>query len=347
MSTQRKEPVANRFERIRLETDDLGQEDDFSSRDGVDYLSDESKSVVVRNESPDLGFDYSLNPYRGCTHACAYCYARPTHEYLGFSADQDFETKILVKRNAPELFDRFLRRSGWDASPVAFSGVTDCYQPIERKLNLTAKCLEVADRFSQPVSIVTKNALVEKDIDRLISMSRRNLVHVYLSITTLDRELASRLEPGTSSPRSRIDAVKRLSDSGVPTGVVIAPVIPGLTDDHMASIIEAAAKSGAIQCRYSVLRLPGAVRPVFFNWLRRHFPDRVDRVKGRIEALRDGQLNDSAFGSRMRGSGEAADWLAQMFRAFTMKFGVRDQMPEYNRQVFKVPNSNGQLSLFD
>ena len=330
-------PLAGRFERIRYESD--GDRTDAD----IEYLVDDAKSIVQLNQSPDLPFDYSLNPYRGCVHGCAYCYARPTHEFLGFGPGLDFETKVVVKPRAAELFEAFLRKPKWDASPITFSGVTDCYQPVERKLQLTRQCLQVADRFGQPVSIVTKNALVERDVEVLASLASRQLVHVYLSITTLDETLVRDMEPRTSTAAARLRAVRTLSEAGVPTGVLAAPVVPGLNDHSMAAVIEAAANSGATECRYSVLRLPQTVLPVFEDWLRRVRPTEADKVIGRVRDLRGGEMNDSRFGNRMRGTGPAADRLSVMFKTFAKKFGVTGPMPSYNRDAFAVPDPQGRL----
>lgn len=303
----------------------------------IEYLDDQSRSIVSSNDSPDIPFDYSLNPYRGCVHGCAYCYARPSHEYLGFDAGLGFETKIMVKREAAELFEKFLRRRGWDASPITFSGVTDCYQPIERTLLLTRRCLEVAARFGQPISIVSKNALVERDLDLLAPMAAKGLVHFWLSMPTMDKTLSLDLEPRTSRPVARLRAATALAEAGVPVGVVVAPIIPGLNDHEIADVLSAASEAGVTAARYNLLRLPGTVRPVFENWLRTRRPDSADKVLGRIAAVRGGSLNDSRFGHRMRGTGPAAELLRTCFHTFRQQFGLSKDLPPHRRDGFRAP----------
>ena len=349
-------PIASRYERITLAPLEDEASDDHSRDDGdtshltrVEYLIDESKSIVSENRSPDLPFRYSINPYRGCVHGCAYCYARPTHEYLGFGPGLDFETRVVVKPDAANLFEKFLRRKNYRCEPITFSGVTDCYQPVERKMQLTRDCLRVADRFGQPVGIVTKNALVTRDIDVLSSMARRGLVHVYLSITTPDTDLARRMEPRTSTPAARFRAVRELSKAGIPVGVLFAPVIPGLNDHAMGDIVQTAARSGATTVRYSILRLPTTVEAVFDDWLRRAVPERRDKVLSQIARYRNGKLNDSSFGNRMRGTGRAADDLSNLFRILRIKYQLTGEMPPAQTHHFKVPpleDLSGQMTLF-
>src|SRR4051812_21198174 len=248
----------------------------------TEYLPDRARSIVTENDSPDVGFRYSINPYRGCSHGCAYCYARPTHEFLGFNAGLEFETKIMVKEDAPELFRAFLARDGWGAHPIALSGVTDCYQPAERRYRLTRRCLEVAAEARQPMTVITKNALVLRDLDLLGEMAQGGLVHVYVSLTTLDAELARSMEPRTSPPAARLGAVGALSGAGVPVGVLVAPVIPGLTETEIPAILAAAKGAGAGTAGYTLLRLPLAVAPVFREWLERTQPGRSGRVLQRV-----------------------------------------------------------------
>ena len=246
------------------------------------YLPDHSRSIVTQNDSPDVGFRYSINPYRGCSHGCSYCYARPTHEFLGLNAGLDFETKIFVKESAPELFREFLARDSWSPEPIALSGVTDCYQPGDARFRLTRGCLEVAVETQQPMSIITKNALVVRDLDLLRELATADLVHVHLSITTLDAGLARSMEPRTSTPAARLRAVTVLAQAGIPVGVCVAPVIPGLNDSEIPAILAAAKEAGAKEAGYILLRLPLTVAPVFHEWLERTLPDRVQRIEGRI-----------------------------------------------------------------
>lgn len=342
----------NRFERVHSEPDLEQLEWDTEYLDArenrrIEYLTDASQSIISENSSPDLPFRYSLNPYRGCVHACSYCYARPTHEYLGLNAGLDFETKIVVKHDAPALFRRFLARDRWVPEPIAFSGVTDCYQPAERKFRLTRQCLEIALQTHQPISIVTKNALVVRDLDLLRTMALSRLVHVFVSINTLDVQLARDMEPRTSIPASRLRAIATLGEAGVPVGVMIAPVIPGLNDSEIPSILKAAASAGAMTAGYVLLRLPLTVKTVFGEWLRRTQPDKADRVWSRVRATRDGELNRSEFGQRMVGSGEFAAQIQKMFRLFRDQFGLAAEMPPHDCEQFRrPPAADGQPRLF-
>jgi DNA repair photolyase len=313
----------------------------------TEYIPDRTRSIVSTNDSPDLFFRFSLNPYRGCQHGCAYCYARPTHEYLGYNAGLDFETKILVKHDAPALFREFLAADSWKPEPITFSGVTDCYQPAERQFRLTRGCLEVAAEARQPITIVTKNALVLRDVDLLQDMAASNLVHVFLGVTTLDAELARSMEPRTSAPHARLTAIETLARAGVPTGVMVAPVIPGLNDSEIPAILSAVKHAGALRAYYTLLRLPLTVAPVFREWLEREQPGRQQRIEGRIRATRGGALSDSEWGRRMRGTGELAEQIGDLFRLFAKKYQLDGAMPLLDATHFRAPRaSSGQLSLF-
>lgn len=342
----------NRFESIRRETDLEYLEWDQEhlralTNRKIEYIDDASRSIVSENSSPDISFRYSLNPYRGCIHACAYCYARPTHEYLGFNAGLDFESKIVVKRDAPQLFRDFLSKKSWHPEPITFSGVTDCYQPAEREYRLTRQCLEVAWEFRQPVSIVTKNALVLRDLPLLQQLAAHNLVHVYLSITSLDPQLARDMEPRTSIPAARLRAVQELSQAGIPVGILTAPIIPGLNDSEIPQLLQAGKEAGAITANYVLLRLPLTVEPVFTEWLQRVRPNHVEKVLGRIQQARDGKLNNSTFGERMVGRGVLAEQIRSMFAVFRIKHGLDGQMPAYNCELFRPPApTSGQMLLF-
>lgn len=309
----------------------------------TEYILDDSKSIVTENNSPDVGFRFSMNPYRGCSHGCSYCYARPYHEYLGWNAGLDFETKILVKENAPKLFREFLCRDAWKPEAIAMSGVTDCYQPAERQYRLTRGCLEVAAEAQQPIGIITKNALVLRDLDILRGMAASNLAHVNLSITTLDADLARSMEPRTSTPLARLRAVKELSEAGVPVRVLIAPVIPGLNETEIPAILKAAREAGAKGAGYVLLRLPLTVAPVFVEWLQRTQPARYQRIEGRIRDTRGGKLNDSDFATRMCGTGEIAQQIGEMFRLFAKRHGLDGKLPAYDCTRFRPP---GQMWLF-
>ncbi len=313
----------------------------------TEYIPDRSRSIVTENDSPDVGFRYSINPYRGCSHGCSYCFARPYHEYLGYNAGLDFETKILVKEAAPQLFREFLTRDTWQPEPIGMSGVTDCYQPAERRFRLTRGCLEVAAEARQPMGIVTKNALILRDLDLLRGLAAEHLVHVYLSITTLDAELVGCMEPRTSRPAARLRAVRELSANGVPVGVLVAPIIPGLNDSDIPAVLEAARAAGARTAGYVLLRLPLTVAPVFREWLERAQPSRLQRIESRIRDARGGRLNDAEFGTRMTGTGVIAEQIRQLFRLFAKKYGLDQRLPPYDCSRFRPPkDKNGQGSLF-
>jgi len=343
---------ANRFEAVRVEDywEHFDGDADFlaaADRAPTEYLPDASQSIVAENDSPDVPFRYSVNPYRGCAHGCSYCYARPTHEYLGLSAGLDFETKVLVKHDAPKLLRAFLARPAWQSEPITFSGVTDCYQPAEREFRLTRGCLEVAWQARQPIGIITKNALVVRDLDILQTLAASRLVHVHISLTTLDAELARTMEPRTSTPAARLRAIRKLADAGVPVGVMLAPVIPALNDNEIPSILAAAAAAGAKSAGYVVLRLPLTVRPVFLEWLERTRPDSRTRIENAIRRVREGALNSAQFGKRMSGSGLMAEQVEQVFRTFAKRHGLDGKLPDYDCGQFRPPvDDAGQLRFF-
>lgn len=311
----------------------------------TELIDDPSRSIIATNDSPDVGFDASVNPYRGCSHGCSYCYARPTHEYLGYSAGLDFETKILVKRRAPEMLREALAKPGWKPRVVAMSGVTDPYQPAERTLEITRGCLEVLRDFRNPVAVITKNRLVARDADLLADLAAHGAAGVYLSITSLDRSLQRVMEPRTSTPTGRLEAIRALAEAGVPVGVMVAPVIPGLTDHEVPAIVQAAADAGASAAGWTMLRLPHGVRELFEDWLEAHFPDRRERVLHRIREVRDGRLSDAEFGRRQRGTGAYADQIAALFRAAVRRAGLTG-LPTLSAEAFRVPGTARQLGLF-
>jgi DNA repair photolyase len=333
----------NRFETISVERD---PEIPGPERIATELLRDTSRSLITRNDSPDVGFEVSINPYRGCEHGCVYCYARPFHEYLGFSAGLDFESRILVKEDAPEILRKELASPKWKPQTLAMSGVTDAYQPAERKLEITRRCLEVLAEFRNPVAIITKNELVTRDLDHLTALNEHGAVAVYLSITTLDGDLARRMEPRASHPRDRLKAVERLAAAGIPVGVMVAPVVPAITDHEMPKILEAAASAGATSAGYVVLRLPGAVTGLFEDWLERYFPDRKEKVLNRLRDLRGGKLYDPRFGSRMRGEGLFADQIRVTFETFKRRYGLDKPRPELSTAAFRRPGQGVQLGLF-
>jgi DNA repair photolyase len=316
-------------------------------RPATQYFLDESRSIVTENDSPDVGFRFSVNPYRGCSHGCSYCYARPTHEYLGLSAGLDFETKVFVKLHAAELLREFLSRPAWKPETIAFSGVTDCYQPAERQFKLTRACLEVAAECRQPVGIITKNSLVARDLDLLVQLAKHRAVHVSVSITTLDAQLARVMEPRTSSPEARLRAIHDLSVAGIPTSVMVAPIIPGLNDSEIPAILTSAREAGAEGAGYVLLKLATTVREVFLDWLERNYPDRYARVETLIRSTRGGRLNDSQFGRRQRGTGPLADLIADTFDVWTKKLGFPDDDWALNTEAFRPPPpASGQRTLF-
>jgi len=334
---------SNRFEHITLERDaDWNPEDDPALRS--QFLRDLSQSIISYNDSPDIPFNASLNVYRGCEHGCSYCYARNTHEYLGFSAGLDFETRIMVKENAPDLLRRELSSPKWKPQMLAMSGVTDCYQPIERRLQLTRKCLAVLAEFRNPVSIITKNHLVTRDIDLLRELAVHHAVMVYLSINSLYSELARKLEPRAASPKMRLQAVEALAKACVPVGVLVAQVIPALNDHEIPSVLAAAKAAGAGWDGTEILRLPLTVAPIFEQWLEQNVPGKKEKVLNRIRAIRGGKLNDPRFGSRMSGEGIFADQISQMFQVARRKAGFSDESPELSIAAFRRPEGS-QLAL--
>jgi DNA repair photolyase len=336
----------NRFLNTRVELDLTDEETDAASPQTT-FLPDQSRSVVTENHSPDIPFRFSLNPYRGCEHGCSYSYARPTHEYLDLNAGLDFETKILVKHDAPALFRDFLARDAWVPESITMSGVTDCYQPCERRFRLTRACLEVAAEARQPMSVITKNALVLRDLDLLRDLAANRAIHVLVSVTTLDDGLARVMEPRTSTPAARLRALRTLAEAGVPVGVLVAPIIPGLNDSEIPAILAAAKEAGAAAAYYQLLRLPLTVAPVFREWLERERPALAGRVEGRIRETRGGKLNDAAFGKRMRGTGALARQIGDLFRLFVSRLGLDGQLPPYDRSRFRPPlPRSGQLRLF-
>jgi DNA repair photolyase len=325
----------NRFERISVESDPE-KHDPAETRPETVYLRDRSRSIIARNDSPDIGFDASVNPYRGCSHGCIYCYARPTHEYLGFSAGLDFESRVLVKEEAPALLRKQLSSLRWEPKVLSMSGVTDPYQPVEKDLRITRGCLEVLAGFRNPVVIVTKNHLVTRDIDLLSDLARHHAAAVAVSLTTLDDGLRRIMEPRTSGPARRLAAIESLAGAGVPVGVMTAPVIPGINDHELPDLLSAAAGAGASFAGYVPVRLPGAVRPIFEDWLGRHYPDRKRKVLNRIRSMRGGALNDPRFGSRMRGGGVFADHIARLFSISCRRAGIQTgHFPKLSTAAFR------------
>jgi DNA repair photolyase len=337
----------NRFERLAIVPDEDATEAPGSpaAPEPTLFFRDDSRSLITRNDSPDVPFTFSFNPYRGCEHGCIYCYARPTHEYLGLSAGLDFETRIFVKERAPELLRDELRRRSWQGHPLAMSGVTDAYQPVERQLRLVRRCLELMADCRQPVTIVTKSALVARDADLLAELARHQAAHVCLSITTLDEGLRRTLEPRAATAAARLAALARLKEAGVPVGVMVAPVIPGLTDHEVPAILEAAASAGATFGAYTMVRLPHGVADLFERWLEVRVPGARAKVMGRIRQVRRGAVSDARCGTRMRGEGPLADTTERLFAIARDRAGLGPGFPSLSSAGFRKPWPAG--SLFD
>jgi DNA repair photolyase len=335
---------ANRFELILREPIEGDPGTDL--RVDTYVYRDSTRKIITSNDSPDVGFEFSINPYRGCEHGCAYCYARPFHEYLGFSAGLDFETRIMAKEEAPELLRKELTSPRWRPATISMSGVTDSYQPVERKLELTRRCLQVLAEFRNPVGIVTKNQLVTRDIDILQELAGHRAAAVLLSVTSLDPELARVLEPRATQPQGRLRAISELAGAGIPVGVMVAPVIPGLTDHEVPAIVQACAEAGARFAGFTALRLPGAVAGLFEQWLERHFPARKKKVLDRVRSMRGGKLNDARFHSRMKGQGTLAEQTRALFHLACRNAGLDRGFPDLSVADFCRPG-NRQSELFD
>lgn len=327
----------NRFEEIDIAWDD--PEDFAASGKKTQVFVDTSRSILTHNDSPDVGFDVGLNPYRGCEHGCIYCYARPYHEYLGLSSGLDFETKIFAKKNAAQLLRQELSSPKWQPQVIAMSGVTDCYQPIEKHLKITRSCLEVLAEFKNPVGLITKNHLITRDIDLLQELAKDNAVQVFISITSLDPDLSKILEPRASLPRLRLKTIEELSQAGIPVSVMVAPIIPALNDSEIPAILKAAKENGAVRANFTVIRLPYSVKDLFRDWLKIHFPDRAQKIINRIFSLRGGQLNDPHFRSRMRGHGIFAEEIAQLFSLYVKKLGLNRISTHLSTTAFQRPTS--------
>ncbi|MCA9790505.1 MAG: PA0069 family radical SAM protein [Candidatus Eremiobacteraeota bacterium] len=342
--------IPNRFEQNQYEPDpeylewqhQTGDEEPVKTK----VHHEATRSVISRNKSPDISFSASLNPYRGCEHGCSYCYARPTHEYLGFSAGLDFESRILAKHDAPGLLKAEFDRPRYQPETLVMSGVTDAYQPLEKKLGISRGCLEVLVEYGHPVVIITKNRLVTRDADLLAELARRRKARVWISITSLQPELARVFEPRASSPENRLAAIAELHRHGIPVGVMTAPIVPGLNDHEVPAILSQAAKAGASFASFTAVRLPLAVAPLFLDWLERHFPERRDKVVHQIEQMRGGKLNQSEFHQRFKGSGPVAEHLRRLFELGARRAGLTRQVPDLEVAGFRPPGP-AQLSLFE
>ncbi|WP_049631293.1 PA0069 family radical SAM protein [Cellvibrio sp. pealriver] len=352
--------IAGRFETQLIETVDDGwqpHEDDTDIRPALKtHVTPElAKSILSRNQSPDIPFSVSINPYRGCEHGCVYCFARPTHAYLGLSPGLDFETRLYAKTNAADVLRRELAQQNYQPSPIAFGVNTDAYQPCERELNITRQCLEVFHECDHPVGMITKSALIERDIDLLQPMAQKNLAAVAITITTLDHSIARILEPRAASPTRRLQTIERLANAGIPTMVSVAPIIPFITEQEIERVLKAAADAGATAAGYTVLRLPWEINPLFQEWLQIHFPERAARVMNRIRDMRGGKDYDANFATRMRGEGLWADMIRQRFLKGLKRYGL-DKSRRYGeldctqfRKPLHIPatqKSDGQMDIF-
>jgi DNA repair photolyase len=334
----------NRFERIKYERDQT-DDDGAGCLIGTEYFKDASRSVISKNDSPDIPFKASLNIYRGCEHGCVYCFARPTHEYIGLSCGLDFESRIFVKQDAPRLLREELAHPRWKPQVIALSSITDCYQPIERKLEITRECLKVLLDFRNPVSVITKNKLITRDIDIFKQMHEYSGIEVNISLTTLDGDLARLMEPRASTPDYRLLAIHELSQAGIPVNVLIAPIVPGLTDHELPSLMMNARKAGAQSAGYIVLRLPYAVKDLFVQWLEDHFPDRKNKVINRIRSLRGGKLYDPTWGKRMSAEGVFADGYRKLFEMAIRKTGLNQKSSGLSVEFFRNA-ADTQMHLF-
>lgn len=320
--------------------------EDDARRPQTTVTAERVKSIISRNDSPDIPFTQSINPYRGCEHGCVYCYARPSHAYLNLSSGLDFETRLFAKVNAAQVLREELAKPGYGCSAITIGANTDAYQPAERSWKITRAVLEVAAQCNQPVYIITKNALVERDLDILVPMAEKNLAGVFVSVTTLDHDLARRMEPRASAPARRIEAIRRLAQAGVPVGVMVAPIVPVLTDAETEQILEAASEAGALSAGYVLMRLPYEVKTLFKDWLAQHYPLKAAHVMSRVKQMRDGRENDPQFGTRMRGSGKFADLLRLRFDKACQRLGLNRQRRTLVTTLFRPPRLDGQMDLF-
>ena len=339
----------NRFEKIYVDNEYSDDSDALNESLGqkleTTYFKDQSKSIISKNDSYDIFFDYSFNPYRGCEHGCVYCYARPTHEFLGFSSGVDFESKIMIKENAPLLLEKLFNNKNYKPDIIMFSGNTDCYQPVERKLEITREALKICLEYKNPVSIITKSSLIQRDLDVLTDMAKQNLVSVMLSITSLDKEIIRKMEPRASTPEKRLNTIEILSQNNIPVGVNLAPIIPGLNDREIPEILKESSKHGALRAGYILLRLPLSVTELFISWLQKEFPNRSSKILNSIKQIRGGKLNESEFGKRFKGEGELAETIENLFDLSCRKFGLSKSRVVLRTDLFQN-KTNKQLELF-
>ena len=345
--------IQGRFESVEREAFDDGwtREDEPLAPLQTTVTIERARTIIARNDSPDIPFDQSINPYRGCEHGCVFCYARPSHSYLELSPGLDFETKLFAKTNAAELLRNELAKPGYKVSPISLGANTDCYQPIERKYGVTRQLIEILFECDHPLTIVTKSALVERDLDLLAPMARKNLVKVFVSVDTLDHVLARKLEPRAASPKRRLDTLRALSEAEVPCGVMVAPLIPALNDKTLEHVLEEASKAGALEAAYVILRLPNELKDIFKEWLAAHYPERAEHVMSIVRQMRGGRENDPRFHERMRGTGNYAELIDQRFDIACKRFGLNGhgggrRTPELDCTRFVPPSPGGQMKLF-
>jgi DNA repair photolyase len=336
----------NRFEKRSFSPDSPDENDLDIPQGKTEFILTHAKTIVNKVDSPDIGLSYSMNPYQGCEHGCVYCYARNSHEYWGFSAGLDFERKIIVKPNAAQLLEKQFQKKGWEPLPIMLSGNTDCYQPAERKFELTRAILKVCLKFKHPVGIITKNSLVLRDLDLLTELARLRLVHVMISLTGLDESTRQLLEPRTATYKNRLKTISELSKAGIPVGIMAAPIIPGINSHEVVAIVEQAAANGALVAGMTLVRLNGAIGGIFKDWLWKNYPDRADKVWNQIVECHGGTVNDNRFGTRMKGEGKLAESIRELFKMARKKHMNGGSTFDYNLQIFDPNGGQGQLTLF-
>lgn len=320
-----------------------GKDETMDKKPHTQFFTENPKEIVNKIDSPDLGMNYSINPYQGCEHGCAYCYARNVHQYWGYSAGVEFESKIIVKKNAPYLLEKFLQKKTWQPTTISLSGNTDCYQPAEKKYQLTRRMLQIFLKYGNPVAIISKNSLILRDLDILKKLAAENLVHVMISVTTLDEQLRSIMEPRTATGLKRLQVIQQLTENRIPTGVMTAPIIPGLNSHEIPELLRRTSAAGACKAAYTVVRLNGSVKELFHDWLWKNFPDRASKVWHQIEDLHGGQVNDSQWGRRIKGEGKIANTISQLFNSAYKKYYADKPVPPLDKTRFR---RNGNLNLF-
>ncbi len=340
--------TANKFSKYEYVTEHIeGLDEAWEINADTELIYADAKTIVNKVDSPDIGPGYSMNPYQGCEHGCIYCYARNAHEYWGYSAGMDFEKKIIVKKNAPQLLEDRFQNKNWSPAPIMLSGNTDCYQPAERKLEITRGILEVLLKYKHPVGIITKNSLILRDTDLLTELAKLRLVHVMVSITSLDNDLRLMMEPRTTTAKQRLKIIHDLAANNIPVGVMTAPIIPGINSAEIPDIIQQAALNGGRTAGMTIVRLNGAIGDLFHDWLYKNFPDRADKVWHQIQDCHGGKVNDSRYGTRMRGEGKIAESIKQLFAFAKKKYMGGAEKFEYDLSIFKRPDKNGQFDLFE